>query len=307
MCLYKPELQATAKDLDEVKALTKAGADAIVLGNQQFGNRVCGDFTLDQVKSATDWLHLEGKRIYIMVNAIFHNDHLKQLPDYLKTLETFGVDGIIAGDQAIFQLLDELNLTLPLTWNPATLSTNYQTLNFWHQRGLKRATLSNELSLDAVIEIKQKVAFPIEIQVHGMTCIFQSKRKLIRNYYNHIKEDYNPEQMRFIKEDKKDDTHYPIFEDGNGTHIMSNEDLVMIEYLDQILEAEIDGLLINGILKTKSYNEKIVSIYREAIDTYLNNPRHYQIKKSGWRQAIEDIQPEQRAMNTGFYFKEQIY
>ncbi|SDB90694.1 putative protease [Pelagirhabdus alkalitolerans] len=304
---YKPELQATAKDLDELFRLSDAGADSIYVGHQDFANRASGDLTIDEIKQATEHLQAQNKKIYVMVNAIYHNEHLKALPSYLKQLESINVDGIVAGDQAIYQVIKDIGSSLSINWHPSTLATNYQTLKFWHKRGLSRATLSNELSLDAVREIKEQVDFPIDIQIHGMTNIFQSKRRLVQNYYDHVGQYYDPDQKRFIKEDRKEDTHYPIFEDKNGTHIMSNEDLMMIDHLDIILDAEIDGLKIEGILKETDYNEAIVAIYREAIDTYLADPEAYQQKKSGWKQRIYQIQPNDRRLNTGFYFKEQIY
>lgn len=307
MTAYKPELQVTASDLDELKQIYEAGADAAFVGHQRFGNRVAGDFTLEQIKDAKEIATDFNKKLYVSVNAIYHNEHLKELPDYLRELEALNVDGIVAGDQSIYQWLNDLNLTTPLIWNPATLSTNYQTLNFWHKRGLARAVLSNELRLSSCIEIKNAVRFPVDIQVHGMSCIFQSKRKLLKNYYEHIDRDFDPALDRYIKEDKKSETHYPIFEDANGTHIMSTEDMMMVDYLDQILEARIDGLKIEGILKSTAYLVEVVSIYREAIDTYLESPTQYEAKKAGYRQAIYRIQPEKRKLNTGFYFKEQIY
>lgn len=305
--IIQPELQVTAKDFDEVKRLAEAGADAIIIGHQDYGIRVAGDFSIDQIKEATTYLHEQNKRLYVLVNAIFHNQHLEILPKYLNQLEEIQVDGIICGDPSIFQMINDLSLSIPLTWNPETLSTNYETLRFWHKRGLKRAILSNELSLEAIKQIKAQVSFPVEIQVHGMTCIFQSKRKLVRNYYKHINKPYNMDKPMFIKEDKKDETHYPIYEDVNGTHIMSDEDLVMIDHLDLILEAGIDGLKINGLMKSTDYNEKIVKLYRDAIDTYQSNRTDYQYKKAGWKQEIYSIQPEDRKIGTGFYFKEQIY
>lgn len=304
---FQPELQATAKDLSEVKQVTEAGADAVIIGDQAYGLRVAGDFTLDEIAEATTYLHGQNKRVYVLVNAIFHNDHLVTLPDYLRELEQLEVDGIICGDPSIFQIIKDIELKTPITWNPETLSTNYQTLRYWHEKGLSRAILSNELALDAIKEIKEQVTFPIEIQVHGMTCIFQSKRKLVRNYYQHIDQPYDPDKNLFLKQEKKDETHYPVYEDVNGTHIMSNEDLAMVDYLDLILEAGIDGLKINGLLKTTDYNQQIVAIYRDAIDTYLVDPTAYELKKSDWKQQILAIQPEDRKLNTGFYFKEQIY
>ncbi|SEN45264.1 putative protease [Amphibacillus marinus] len=307
MQCYRPELQATAKDIDEVKQLAEAGADAIYIGDAQFGNRLAGHFSIEEIKTATAYLHERNKRAYIMINTIFHNNHIDALTSFLTELKTIKVDGIVAGDPSIFQIISDLAFDIPLNWHPATLSTNYQTLNFWHKRGLRRATLANELALSAVVEIKEQVGFPIDIQVHGMSCIFQSKRSLVTNYYNHIELDYHQSKTRYIKEAKKAETHYPIFEDQNGTHIMSNEDIVMVDYLAEILDAQIDGLKIEGMLKSTAYNAQIVAIYRDAIDTYLADPEQYKMKKLGWKQAIYAIQPNQRKIGTGFYFKEQIY
>lgn len=306
MNVYKPELQVSARNMEELMRLADAGADAVFIGNQVFANRHPGNFDLADIKIAKDWLHNRDKKIYVLVNAIYHNHHLETLPTYLEKLEELKVDGIVAGDQSIFQILRDIDSELDLIWNPETLSTNYQTLNFWHHRGMKRASLANELSLESVIEIKNQVQFPIDIQVHGMTNIFQSKRKLVRNYYNQIEQDYDPRTHRYIKESRKSETHYPIFEDANGTHIMSTEDLVMIEHLDQILDAKIDGLYIEGLLKPIDYNEKIVSLYRKAIDIYLSDSNRYQKKKQAFKEAILTIQPEKRKLHTGFYFKEKI-
>ena len=304
---YQPELQATARDIYEVKALANAGADAIIIGHQNFGLRVTGDFTITEIEEATNYLHGINKKVYILVNAIFHNDILHELPEYLKQLAAIKVDGIICGDPSIFPMVEELELDIPITWNPETLATNYQTLKYWYKKGIKRAILSNELALDAIEEIQTNVPFPIEIQVHGMSCIFQSKRKLIKNYYAHTDQSYDIDKTFHMKETKEENTHYPIFEDVNGTNIMSDHDLCMIDQLAPILDAKIDGLRINGILKTREYNSAILAMYRDAIDTYLEDQEKYHLKKAGWKQEIYKIQPDDRKLDTGFYFKEQIY
>ncbi|WP_117169418.1 peptidase U32 family protein [Paraliobacillus sediminis] len=305
--LYQPELLVTARDITEVKALANAGADAIIIGHQHYGLRVAGDFSIADIAEATSYLHQANKKVYILVNAIFHNAILKTLPLYINQLAELQVDGIICGDPSIFTVMEELEHKIPITWNPETLSTNYQTLMYWHQKGIKRAILSNELALDAIKEIKKELSFPIEVQVHGMTCIFQSKRKLVRNYYSHIDLPYDPDLSFHLKETKEEDTHYPVYEDENGTHIMSNEDLCMIDQLEHVLDTKMDGLRINGLLHSRSYNIEVVAMYRDAVDTYLEDPVTYHLKKVGWKQKLYKIQPEARKLNTGFYFKEQIY
>ncbi|MFB1049375.1 peptidase U32 family protein [Paraliobacillus sp. JSM ZJ581] len=305
--LYQPELIATARDMNEVQKLIDVGVDAITIGHQNYGLRVTGDFSIEEIKTATMYCHQNDTKIYILTNAIFHNDILEILPTYLKELESVKVDGIICGDPSIFMIVSAYEINIPIIWNPETLATNYETLNYWHQKGISRAILSNELAMDAIKEINEQVTFPVDIQVHGMTCIFQSKRKLVTNYYNHIDKSYNKQQLMHITQGKEEDTHYPIFEDVNGTHIMSNEDLCMIEHLPLLLEAKIQGFRISGILKSVDYHVQITQLYREAIDTYLHDPAQFELKKAGFKQRIYSIQPEDRKLGTGFYFKEQIY
>ncbi|MDL4839699.1 peptidase U32 family protein [Aquibacillus rhizosphaerae] len=306
---YRPELIATARDLEELKTLANVGADAITIGHQSFGLRVTGDFELDEIRRATTFLHRSNKKVYIVMNAIFHNKDLVELPTYIKQLIEIEVDGIICGDPSIFPILDEIDLSIPVFWNPETLSTNYETLKFWQSKGIKRAILSNELALDAIIDIKNEVKIPVEIQVHGMTCIFQSKRKLVTNYYNHIQDSYSRDKRLHLKQFNEAESNYPVFEDCNGTHIMSNEDLCMIENLQPILDAGIDSIRINGMFKSRSYNQAIVTLYREAIDLFLTDRYQYNSFNylNSLRQRIASIQPEDRLLDTGFYFKEQIY
>ncbi|MBR7518278.1 U32 family peptidase, partial [Mycobacterium tuberculosis] len=64
-----------------------------------------------------------------------------------------------------------------------TLVTNYFQCNYWGKKGANRAVLARELSLDEIIHIKEHADVEIEVQVHGMTCMFQSKRMLLGNYY----------------------------------------------------------------------------------------------------------------------------
>ncbi|MCT2536894.1 U32 family peptidase [Aquibacillus koreensis] len=311
---YRPELVATARDLKEVKVLAEAGADAILVGHQKYGLRVTGDFGLEDIEQAVLFLHGLNKKIYVVTNAIFHNQDLIDLPHYFERLVELKVDGIVCGDPSVFPILDEMGKFIPVFWNPETLSTNFETLKFWQKQGIQRAILSNELALDAIFEIKQELELPIEIQIHGMTCIFQSKRKLVSNYYHHIEdvnnqEKYDRDKKLHLKEPKKEDTNYPVFEDFNGTHIMSNEDLCMIEHLEPLIDKRIDSLRINGILQSRSYNEAIVKLYREAIDLCMSDL--YQYKSFQFlnrvRESLGAIKSEERKLGTGFYFKEQIY
>ena len=73
--------------------------------------------------------------------------------------------------------------TIPLHWNTEKTATNWFQANYWGKRGATRAVLASELSLDEIVEMKENTDIQIEVQVHGMTCMFQSKRSLLGNYF----------------------------------------------------------------------------------------------------------------------------
>jgi putative protease len=305
----KPELLVTAKDTEEVRRLIESGANAVAIGHQQYGLRVAGDFELPQIKEAVEIAHQKKAKVYVAVNALFHNDRLKTLPEYLKNLEQIGVDAIVFGDPAVLMTVWELGSALALHWNTETTSTNYETVNYWAMKGASRAIVARELSLENVLKIKEKTNIEIQAQVHGMTCIFHSGRRLVRNYLSHIGREGETDQAAglYLKETKDENTHYPIYEDINGTHIMSNEDLCMLEYLPDFIEGGIDSLKIEGLFKTTLYLEQVVRIYREAIDAYCTDRKSFKDKLEHWLNEIKSIQPSERRLGTGFYFKEQIY
>lgn len=310
--MRKVELLATAKNVEEAFQLLDAGADAIKIGHQQYGLRLSGDFELEDIQKATEYAHIHKKKVYVALNGIFHNDIFNSLSNYLIQLQEMKVDAIICGDPSIFVVVNEHSITIPIHWNPETLSTNYQTLAYWISKGIKRAVLSNELQIQNVREMKEKLSIDVEVQAHGMTCIFQSKRELVSNYYNHITDgtetkDTSLDSKLYMKETANTNTHYPIFEDCNGTHIMSDADISMVEHLDLLIGANVDSIRIEGILKSREYQLEIIKIYREAIDLYYADPEKYALEKGQFSQRIQAIQPNNRKLDTGFYFKEQIY
>ena len=76
---------------------------------------------------------------------LFHNDRLDALDSYLKEMQRIGVDALIFGDPAVVMAVRELGITIPLHWNPETIATNWFQVNYWGERGSKRAVLAREL------------------------------------------------------------------------------------------------------------------------------------------------------------------
>jgi putative protease len=310
--MKKPELLVTPKSVDHTKTLIEAGADAFVIGEQKFGLRLAGEFSVNDVEEATKLIHDAGKKVYVAVNALFHNDRLDALDEYFKKMQRIGVDALLFGDPAVVVAVRELGITIPLHWNPETIATNWFQANYWNDRGAKRAVLARELSLDEIIEIKENAKPEIEVQIHGMTCMFQSKRSLLGNYFLYRGEvmeiENRKENKNMFIHDKERKNKYPIYEDLNGTHIFSPNDMCLIDELTEVFEAGIDSLKFDGVLQTEEYINIVTDCYRQAIDAYFDKGEEaYHDIKDHLLERIEEIQPSLRPLDTGFVFKETVY
>lgn len=313
--MNKPELLTTAANPLDAEKVLKAGADAINIGNEVYSLRMPGSFSIKDIKETIKTAASFKAKVYVSINALLHQHHLEGLEDYIKELNDINIDAIIFGDPAVYMATKKVAPEMALFWNTETTTTNYQMINFWAKKGIRRAILARELSLESVLETKMKAKTAIQAQIHGMTCIFHSKRELVSSYltYKDKKNQLpiNAKQLiqdsnaqLFIKEHDKEERH-PIFEDHHGTHVMSTEDICMINYLRSFIDGQIDSLKIDGLLKSTDYQQAVIAIYREAIDTLCDDPKK-QIDPA-WITALEELQPIERPLSTGFYFREQIY
>lgn len=307
----KTELLVTPVNIEHLKELSNAGADAFLVGESLFGLRLAGEFSVEDITIATKWAKEHNKKIYVAINGLFHNDKVDLLAPYMQKMQQIGVDALVFGDPSVIIAKREAQVTIPLHWNTEQTATNYFTANYWGKRGSSRAILARELSLDEVVEVKENAEVQVEVQVHGMTCIFQSKRSLLGNYFlfqeKVMEVENRAKNKNMFLHDKERSNKYPIFEDQNGTHIFSPNDMCMIDELDELLDAGIDSLKIDGILQEPSYVTAVTSYYRQAIDAYYEANGSYKKVKKELFHKIEEIQPPLRPLDTGFFFKETVY
>ena len=309
--MKKTELLVTPLNVSDILPLSEAGADAFVVGEQRYGLRLAGEFNREDVQKAIELAHSKDKKVYVAMNAIFHNEKIEELGDYIQFLSDAKADAIIFGDPAVLMTAREVAPDMKLHWSTETTGTNWYTCNYWGSKGAKRAVLAREINMDAIVEMKENAEVEIEVQVHGMSCMFQSKRSLLGNYYEYQGkvmeiENRNMQENMFLH-DKERENKYPIFEDENGTHIMSPNDICIIDELQEMLEAGVDSFKIDGILKSSDYILAVTKAYRQAIDLFGEDADAYEDKKDELLAAIEEIQPANRSLDTGFYFKETVY
>ncbi|NQD65499.1 U32 family peptidase [Bacillus haikouensis] len=309
--MNKPELLVTPTSLSDIESLSRAGADAFIVGEQKFGLRLAGEFSKVEIKKAITIAHSHGKKVYIAMNAIFHNEKVEELEEYISFMKDAEADAIVFGDPAVLMAARIAAPDMMLHWNTETTATNWYTCNYWGRKGAKRAVLARELSMDSIVEIKESAEVEVEVQVHGMTCMFQSKRSLLGNYFEYqgkvLEIEHRKQQKNMFLHDKERHNKYPIFEDENGTHIMSPNDMCIIDELGELIEAGIDSFKIDGVLKSSQYMMEVTKLYRKAIDLFVQDEEQYDDVKDELLEEAKQLQPDNRPLDTGFFFKETVY
>ncbi|RBN43120.1 collagenase-like protease [Priestia megaterium] len=282
-----------------------------MVGEQRYGLRLAGEFKREDIVEAVNIAHQHNAKVYVAMNGLFHNDKIAELNEYILFLKEASVDAIVFGDPAVLMAVRETAPEMKMHWSTETTGTNWYSCNYWGRKGAKRAVLARELSMDSIIDIKEKAEVEIEVQVHGMTCMFQSKRSLLGNYFEYQGKVMEIENRKVEKDmfllDNERNNKYPIFEDENGTHIMSPNDMCIIDELSEMIDAEVDVFKIDGVLKSPQYILEVTKKYRQAIDLCVDDREEYENVKDDLLEEIESLQPINRPLDTGFFFKETVY
>ncbi|MFH0951294.1 MAG: U32 family peptidase C-terminal domain-containing protein [bacterium] len=277
--MTKPELIVPAGNLEKMKTAFAFGADAVYLGIPDFSLRVrINDFTLADIKTAVDYAHGLGKKVYVTVNIFAHNEHLDKLPSYLHELRDYGVDGLFVSDPGILQLIKkhwpQANLALSTQAN----CTNWLSAKFWQERGCHRVILGRELSLAEIKEIKDKVpGLELECFVHGALCMAYSGRCFLSKFLNNGQRDANLGDCAQPCRWQYDVTIRPqgqaktleLVEEEHGSYLLNSQDLCLLKRLPELIAVGLDAFKIEGRAKSVYYLANVVGAYRQAIDLII--------------------------------------
>lgn len=305
--MNKPELLAPAGDLEKLKMALLYGADAVYLGGEQFGLRALAkNFTLEEMEEGIRFAHSRGKKVYITLNIIPHNEDLVGLEEYLIILEKMRVDAVIVADTGIFSIVKKTLPNMEIHLSTQSNTTNYAAANFWYDNGVKRIVTAREMSLSEIRELKEKTPEDLDIEsfVHGAMCISYSGRCLLSNYMtgrdaNRGSCAQSCRWKYYIVEEKRPGEYFPIVEDDRGTYIFNSKDLCMIGNIGDLVEAGITSFKIEGRMKSPYYIATVIRSYRLAIDDYFDSK---ETKESKEYLLSEIKKSSYRDFTTGFYY-----
>lgn len=303
------ELLSPAGNFEKMKAAFLYGADAVYLAYERFGMRAAADnFTIEELKEALLYAHSRGKKVYLTLNTLPRENEYPELERFIKTLSEMDdkIDAAIVADAGVFALIKRVFPSLEIHISTQAGIVSSADCLFWYNLGAKRAVLARELSLEEIKMIKKNIPEDMEIEVfvHGSMCISFSGRCLLSN--NLVSRDANrgmcaqPCRWNYtIREEKRQDTAFPIEEEKEGTYIMSSKDMCMVEYMSDLIRAGITSFKIEGRMKSAYYAAVVTNAYRAAIDGYMKDGDSFVLDKR-WTSELESV--SHREYCTGYFF-----
>ena len=256
------EVLAPAGDLERLKWALMYGADAVYIGGINYSLRAnANNFTIDELKEAVSFAHNLGKRVYVTVNMLFHNEDLKDVDSYLSELSNIGIDAYIVSDISIIRRIKELNLKPEIHISTQESTVNREAALFWKKLGATRVVLGREASREDIIDIKEATNMELEVFIHGAICTSYSGRCVLSNYVT--LRDSNrggcSQVCRFNF--KLNDEDYQI----------ASKDLSMVDFIDDLVKIGVASFKIEGRMRSMYYIATVVNAYKSIVSASINN------------------------------------
>ena len=277
----KAELLAPAGDMESLTSALDFGADAVYLAGKTFGMRAgAKNFDAEELVSAVQTAHERGVKVYITCNTVPLNGEADVFPQYIAAAQQAGVDAVIAADIGIIAMTKEYAPGLEIHASTQTGVVNYRTAVELYKMGVKRVVLAREVSLENISIIRKNIPEDMEIEVfvHGAMCVSFSGRCLISEYLTgrNANRGECAQPCRwgyYLMEEKRPGQFFKVFEDENGSYILNSRDMCMIEHLDDLINAGVYSLKIEGRAKSAYYTALTTNAYRAALDHVLKGER----------------------------------
>ncbi len=280
------ELLAPAGRWDVLEQVVAAGADAVYLGGKRFNMRMLRqdyNFSDNELRDATDFLHQQGKKIYITVNSLYYDSELNELEDYLFFLQDIAVDALIIQDIAVLSLCREQRIALPLHASVQMGVANLPTACFLEDKGFSRVILSKNLSLEEIKEIHAGSGLALEFFAFGDLCIAHAGQC----YMSSFVAGESGNRGRCLKP-----CRWPYHLEGAGqrgdmAYYLAHNDLCLYPQLADLLAAGVTSLKIEGRMRSADYLALIIKLYRRALDRIIEDPVTYEMNEEDYRELTE--------------------
>lgn len=295
-----PELLAPAGDLKKLKYAFAYGADAVYCGLPGYSLRAMTGFTYTDLKKGIIYAHNLKKKVYVTINIIAHNHHLKKLPAHLKKLKNLKPDAVIVADPGVLLMIKKYLPKTDIFLSTQANVLNTEAVKFWKEQGVKRIILGREASLKDIAEINKAVSgIELEIFVHGAMCMSYSGRCYLSTWLAGRSANLGlcaqPCRWKYkvyLEEEQRPGEMMPVEEDKFGSYVLNSKDLNLSLYLSKLVKAGVKSFKIEGRTKSAYYLATVVRVYRLLLDN----------KISQYEADIELNKIDHRGYTNGFLF-----
>ena len=295
--MHNVELLATVDNLKELKGVIDCGADAVYISYKD------GEEFLKDLNEGIEYVHNKNKKIYVAIEVVPHNRHIKKFEENLAQIGELGIDAIVITDAGMLTIVKKVIPNIEVHLRDQANITNYMTANFWYNQGVKRVLVSKELSFDEIGTIRAKTPLEMDIEayIHGAMTVSHSGRPLLSNF---IKSKSNnsvsiESGVRYnLIEQQRQGEFFPVREDERGTFFYNSKELCMIEYIPELIKCGITSFKIDGRMNNYEYTMEVIKSYREAIDLFYKNPEQWMFNNE-WIENLKKF--NNREYTAGFY------
>lgn len=253
------ELLAPARNADIGIAAIDCGADAVYIAGPAFGARQAAGNSMEDIRRLTEYAHRFGARIFLTLNTILFDNELAEAERLLAEAKDAGVDAIIAQDLAVWELTD-----LPVHASTQCAIRTPEKARLYEGIGASRLVLEREMSLDQIRAIRSSVNCELEFFVHGALCVCYSGQC----YMSERIAGRSANRGECIQACRS--LYDLVDEDGNvlvrNKALLSLKDYNLKDRLQDLADAGICSLKIEGRLKNISYVRNVVRAYSLALD-----------------------------------------
>ena len=294
--MNKIELLAPARSADIGIEAFNHGADAVYIGAPAFSARAAAHNSIEDIGRLARYGHQFSAKTIVALNTILTDAELVEAEKMSWRLYETGVDALIIQDLGLLQM------DLPPIELHASTQADTRTVErarLFRDLGMTRVVLARELSVDQIHAIHEAVPdVELECFVHGALCVCISGQcylsaALTRRSANRG-ECAQPCRLPMDLLSPQGDKVLV-----RQRHLLSLRDMNRSAYVEQLIDAGVTSLKIEGRLKEMSYVKNVVAYYRKLIDQI--------IARRGDCAYISDGQPEfgfeprlEKSFNRGF-------
>ena len=261
------ELLAPAGTMENFMAALESGADAIYLGGKVFNARAhAANFGIDELREAVRLAHILDVSVYVTVNILIGDTEMKDLEQYIKDLDSIGVDAIIVQDLAVAEIAKRVAPNIHLHGSTQMTAATLDAVRFYESLGFTRVVLARELSLKEIQHICKHCKAEIEVFVHGALCVCYSGQCLMSSFIGGRSGNRGacaqPCRLPYELLDSKGESVLPKHE----AYLLSPKDLNYSEHMNELVAAGVTSFKVEGRMKKVSYVRQVIGTYREILD-----------------------------------------